>query len=147
MILSQEYTLSDDQAITATAASTNYIDRGAAGTPYGGEQALTYDAGAGGRVPFTCMVTTAFTAAGAATLTADLEVDDNTSFSSATTVLTSGAIGKALLVPGYNMFAGLDLPTGITERYWRVNFTVATGPMTAGNIYCGIDGGRRTNNA
>jgi hypothetical protein len=145
MILSAELLLSDDQAITSTAASTNYIDRGAPGTPHGAAAALDNDWAPGQPVPFEVLVNEAFTAAGAATLTVDLEMDDNTSFSSATTVLTSGAIGKATLIIGYNCFAGLYLPEGITERYLRLNYTVATGPMTAGKITAGISGGRQTN--
>lgn len=148
MILSAELLLSDDQDLAQTAASyasTNYIDLGAPGTPYGAAAALSNDPGPGQPVPFECIVTEAFTSAGAATLQAQLQMDDNTSFSSATTLLDTGAIGKATLVVGYNMFAHLALPTGITERYVRVLYTIGTATTTAGKITCGISAGRQTN--
>lgn len=141
MILSDQNILSDDQAITATAASTNYIDLGAMGTPVKGAAALTRDLGKGTPVPILVQATEAFTAAGAATLTIDLEVDDNTSFSSATTVWTSGAIGKATLIQGYEALIDY-IPKGTNERYVRLNYTVATGPMTAGKITAGITAGK-----
>jgi hypothetical protein len=76
-------------------------------------------------------------AAGAGTLTVSLEVDDNSGFSSATTVWTSGAIPKATLVAGYRLPIEY-LPKGINERYFRLYYTVATGPMTAGKITAGL---------
>lgn len=141
MILSSQSILSDDQAITATAASTNIIDLTATGTPVKGAAALTRDIGKGTPIPILIQATEAFTAAGAATLTIDLEVDDNSSFSSATTVWTSGAIGKATLVQGYEALIDY-LPKGVDEQYMRLNYTVATGPMTAGKITAGIVAGK-----
>jgi hypothetical protein len=139
MILDAQNLLSDAQAITATAASTNYIDLGAVGSDVNGNQ-LTRDLGKGTPVPLLIQVLTAFTASGSATLTITLEVDDNTSFSSAKTVYTSGAVAKATLVAGYRLPIRY-VPKGADERYLRLNYTVATGPMTAGTITAGITGG------
>lgn len=125
MILDTENMFSDDQAITVTAASTNVIDLG-----------VDRDIGKGVPVPILIQATEAFTAAGAATLQVDLETDDNEAFSSASTIWTSGAIGKATLVAGYK-FAINYVPRE-NERYLRLNFTVTTGPMTAGKITAGI---------
>jgi hypothetical protein len=136
MLLSKQTLLSDQQAVTASAASTNIIDLGAAGTPVRGN-ALVRDIGAGQPVGILIQATEAFTAAGAATLTVTLEVDDNDAFGSATTVWTSGAIGKATLVAGYRLPIEY-LPKGVNERYLRAYYTVATGPMTAGKITCGL---------
>jgi hypothetical protein len=136
MLLSKQSLLSDQQAITASAASTNIMDLGATGTPIRGNQ-LVRDIGAGTPVGFLAQVTEAFTAAGAGTLTVSLEVDDNSGFSSATTVWTSGAIPKATLVAGYRLPIEY-LPKGINERYFRLYYTVATGPMTAGKITAGL---------
>ncbi len=142
MILSAELLLSDDQAITATAASTNYIDLGAAGTPQRAQGPLDNDPGPGTGVPFECIVTQAFDLL--TTLTVDLEMDDNTAFSSATTVVTVD-VPLADLTVGKNIFANLNLPTGITERYVRLNYTVTGTNPTVGQITAGVSGGRQTN--
>ena len=60
MILSAQQLFSDDQAITATAVSTNVIDLGVAGTPYGAVAALNQDVGKGAGVPVLIQVTEDF---------------------------------------------------------------------------------------
>ena len=51
MILSAQQIFSDDQAVTATAISTNVIDLGAPGTPYDAAAALNQDIGKGCPIP------------------------------------------------------------------------------------------------
>lgn len=120
MIIDASLVFSDAQAVTATAASDSYADTLAAGNSYEGSWVVV-------------RVDTAFTAAGAATLTIDLQTDDNTSFSSPTTLcsLPGGAIAVASLIAGFTR--KIRIPLG-AERYLRGNYTVATGPMTAGKI-------------
>lgn len=137
MIFDKTTLLSDQQAITATAASTNVIDLGPIKT------GIVRDVGKGADCPLLVQVTEAFTAAGAATLTITLECDDNEAFSSAKTLWTSGAIPKATLVAGYVVLPEY-LPRGTNERYIRMNYTVATGPMTAGKIVAGITMGNQS---
>ena len=110
---------SDAQAVTVSAASTNYMDTLAAGDSYEGAWLVF-------------RVETAFTAGGAATMQVDLQTDDNSSFSSATTLCTlpGGAIAVATLVAG--LIRKVRIPPG-AERYLRGYYTVSTGPMTAGN--------------
>lgn len=132
MLIDSQNEFSNKQAITVTAPSTNIIDLG-----------VDRDIGKGEPVPILVQVTTAFTAAGAATLTVDLETDDNASFSSATNLWTSGAIGKATLVEGYKFL--INYIPRENERYLRLNYTVATGPMTAGNIEACIASEDQTN--
>lgn len=145
MIFDKTLQLSDQQAITVTAPSTNVLDLLATGTPYKHAGALKRDLGVGALVKFLIQVTEAFTAAGAATLTIDLEVDDNEAFSSARVVWSSGAIGKATLTAGYQPSIVNYLPKGVNERYFRLNYTVATGPMTAGKITAGVVADVQTN--
>jgi hypothetical protein len=115
------------QAVTATAASTDYLDFSA-----------FRNVGIGpNNVELFCFVGTAVTAAGAATVTFSLECDDNSAFSSATTLYTTAAIGKATLVAGYNALAGVKIPEGC-ERYVQLRYTVATGPLTAGTFTAGL---------
>lgn len=139
MILDNQTLFSDDQAITTTAASTNIIDLGPIAP------GIVRDIGPGKPIPVLVQVTEDFDAAGAATLTVAVQVDDNESFSSPKTVISTGALALADLVAGYQV--KLDyIPRGTDERYLRLNYTVDTGPMTAGKIKAGILlGGHQTN--
>jgi hypothetical protein len=125
MLFDREALLSDGQAVTVTANSTNAYDAGAARDLLAGE-ALT----------LVVQVSTAFTAAGAATLTVALETDDNVSFSSATTLFTSPAIPVAALTAGARPVQ-IRVPRG-AERYLRLVYTVATGPMLTGAVIAGL---------
>lgn len=121
MILDKENIMSNDQAITTTAASTDLIDLG-----------LT-EMGEGEPIEVICQVTTAF--AGGTSIDAALQTDDNASFSSATQLQATGAIATATLVQGYR-FKFSVLPEDC-ERYLRINYTVV-GTMSAGNILAGL---------
>lgn len=138
MILDNQTLFSDKQAITATAASTNVIDLGPINT------GIVRDIGPGKAIPVVAQVTADFAAAGAATLSVALQVDDNSGFASPKTVLTVGPIALATLKAGYQI--PLDyIPRGTDERFLRLNYTVATGPMTAGSITAGVTFGHQTN--
>lgn len=118
---------SEAQAVTATAVSTNFIDFSA-----------YRDIGTGAfSIEVFCNVDEAATAVGAATVTITLECDDNSSFSSPTTLMTTIAIPKATLVIGYQATAGWKVPAGC-ERYAQLRYTVATGPLTAGKFTAGL---------
>ena len=143
MIFDRTTRLSDMQAITVTAPSTHVLDLGKIGTPYGNTAALKANLGLNHCIPFLIQVTEAFAAAGAATLTVTLEVDDNEAFSSPKVVWTSPAFALAVLKPGANLGVVNYIPSGTPglgpdERYFRLNYTVGTGPMTAGKITAGV---------
>jgi hypothetical protein len=128
MIIDKENTLGSAQAITSSAASTDYIDQGAAAEP-----------GQSGKLQMCFTVDEAFTAVGAATLQVALQCDSDSAFGSAKTVIETPAIPKADLVAGYQFF--LPLPIGLDEQYVRAYYTVATGPFTAGKMSaCVVDG-------
>jgi hypothetical protein len=134
MIMSLQDLYSDAQAITASAASTNYYDRGAKGTPYGAYSALVGDMGKGSIVPIRIQVVTTF-----ATLTSlkvALQADDDVAFGTPTTVLETEAIAAAALVAGY-YFNLTQIPMKTTERYLRLYYTVAGSDATAGKITAG----------
>lgn len=133
MIIDKQNSLSEEQAVTAAAASTNYIDLGAA-----------RDLGLS-QMDMAITVTEAVTAAGAATVTFQLQCDDNSSFSSAKTVIQTDAIPKATMVAGYQFF--LNIPVGLDERYVRLYYNVATGPLTAGKFSAAIVHGIQKNKA
>lgn len=128
MIMDTSVTLSDSQAITSSAASTNIIDLGAAGW-WGA-------AGASHPIPLMLQVNEAFTASGSATLT--IAIRSTTAADTSTNLKThyvSDAIGKAALTTTANLndLFRAFIPTN-TQRYLHLYYTVATGPMTAGKI-------------
>ena len=131
MIFDETNEFSAKQAITVSAASTNVIDLG-----------VDRDIGKGAPVELVIMVTTLF--AGGTSIDAALETDDNSGFSSATSIWTSGAIATATLVKGYR-FAIRFMPRA-NERYLRIYYTVV-GTMSAGNIQAGLVLGDQSNAA
>lgn len=141
MIFSKQSLFSEDQAITASAASTNYYDLGAPGTVYGHASALAPDQGTGEKIPLRIQVTEAF--ATATSVKVAVQVDDNTSFSSATIVLETEAIPIATLIAGY-VFNIDALPMLTNERYVRLYYTVAGSNATAGKITAGVVYARQT---
>ncbi|EAM9791082.1 hypothetical protein DYU29_19455 [Salmonella enterica] len=128
MILDKLLMFSEKQAVTASAASTDVIDLG----PIDGTRR---DIGAGYPLEFWATVDTTATAAGAATLNVQLQTSpDNSTW---TTIYDSGALALAALTAGKRLFSA-KVPAGI-QRYLRVNYTVGTGPLTAGAFTSGIN--------
>lgn len=129
MLLDKQLELSDSQAVTATAVSTNIIDRG------GASFNTLVDLGPGaGPLWLVCQVDTLFTAAGAATLQVTIESDSTANLATSPTVhYTSPIYAVATLTAGRQLFA-IPLPAGDWEQYIGGRYTVATGPMTAGAI-------------
>lgn len=125
MILDDKLCLSDAQEVTADAGSTNYIDLLAASNIGKGEPLV---------VMFT-VDTTFDTGSEGGTLDITLQTDDNTSFTSATTIATATQIAEATLVAGMTPVV-LPIPTFYTgERYFRAYYNVNNSdPFTAGKI-------------
>lgn len=120
MIIDKALQVSDAQAVTASAASTDVIDTGVANRAIGDVTSLAA----------VITVDESATAVGAATVTFSLQDSaDNSSFAD---VVASAAIGKAALTAG-KQAAVFKLPPNL-RRYIRVYYTVATGPLTAGKF-------------
>jgi len=139
MILDKNLLFQTNTAITASAASTDVIDLG-----------VLQDLGVGDdpAIEVYCLITETFTAAGAATLVTEIQGSvDNSAW---TTMAATAAIGKASLVAGVEI-CRWDLPSLVAgqspPRYLRMNFTVATGPMTAGKVTAGLILDRQANRA
>lgn len=127
MYLDAQNLFSDSQEVTATAISENVIDLGPVDDN-------TLQDLHGEPIYLVIQVTEAAAAAGAATVTFTLESDSTADLAtSATTHFSSGAIGKADLTLGAQPVV-VALPKGDYERYLGVRFTVATGPLTAGEF-------------
>lgn len=142
MIFSAQQEFSNNQAVTATAISTNVIDLGAPGTPFGAAAPLRRDIGKGNEVAVLAQVTTAF--ATLTSLTVTLETSDNSDLSSPTVLATSVAVLAADLVPGKRLTLRV-LPEGVTGRYLGLRYTVAGSSATSGNIQAGIVTGVQSN--
>lgn len=143
MILSAQELLSDDQAVTATAISTNVIDLGVRGTPYRAKAALNGDKGKGNPIPFLVQITEAFTHATTSAMTVTLETSAASALTSST-VLATEVIAFADLVAGKQMFLQA-LPNGVTGRYLGVRYTSASGNWTGGKVTAGVSMGNQTN--
>ncbi|QPT15228.1 hypothetical protein I6G37_09925 [Serratia rubidaea] len=130
MILDYLNMFSQAQAVTASAASTDIIDLGPL---YAGNDVR--DIGPGYPVEFFAQVAANAAAGGSATVTISLQTSKTSDFASATTLLQTGAIAVADLKVGYR-YVG-TVPHGV-QRYLRVNYAVATGPLTAGAFTSGL---------
>jgi hypothetical protein len=101
MIIDNTLVLSEAQAIVATARSTNVIDLGAMGTPYGHAAALALDIGeaAAGDIEIEVCVVEAFN--NLTDLTITIETDDNAPFASPYEVAKRKyLLAELTLVPG-----------------------------------------------
>jgi len=144
MILSAQQLFSDDQAITlvANTLSTNVIDLGAPGTPYGAAAAINQDIGKGNKIPILVQVTADFaTGAGATALTVHIETGATAALN---TIIASQTILIADLVAGKQINFDV-LPNGIVERYLGVSYEAVTGAFNAGTVTAGITMGNQTN--
>jgi hypothetical protein len=145
MIFDKTLLFSDQQAITATAASTNHINLGAMGRAYGHAADLARDAFKSAHVPLLIQVTETFTSGNSdETLKIDIELDSTETFTPDKTI-TLGTFAKAVLVAGFQMPWTL-LPQGVNLQYARLKYTVAgTGNFTGGKITAGVVAGVQTN--
>lgn len=159
MILDINSSLSANQLITVTAASTGVYDTAGLGvgvavtniTGIVNKAAAVFgnDLGTGGPLAsgpqLVAYVGTAFTAGGAAQLTVLLQAAiDNGSGGAGTwnTILRTDSYALAALTAGAKI-ADFTVPPGYPgvgyPRFYRLQYTVATGPMTAGSIsYAGL---------
>lgn len=143
MILDDTLVLSDSQAITADAGSTNIIDLAAVGTPWGATNGPRRDIGIGTSIPLSVHVMESFN--NLTSLTISVQVDNDVAFGSPKTVATSGAIPLASLVAGYVFPFPAELPEGTDEQYLRLYYDVTGTNPAAGKITAAIVAGRQTN--
>jgi hypothetical protein len=122
--------LSSAQVVTATAVSTNTIDLG-----------VSRDIGQGEDLYVVFGVDEAATAAGAATVTFQIITSAAANLSSPTVLVQTDAIPKTDLTLGRKPIAicvpsAVLLAQPVGQRYFGVQYTVATGPLTAGKFSC-----------
>lgn len=130
MFIDKFLQVSNEQAVTASAASTDAIDFGQANP----------DVGMDGRSKMVITVDEAAAAVGAATVV--FSVQDSADNSTFADVAATVAVGKATLVAGHQIV--IPMPTNL-RRYCRVYYTVGTGPLTAGKFSAQIVSGIQQN--
>jgi len=140
MIIDTSLVFSNQQAVTTSAPSTNAIDLGATGTPYGATVPLVRNIGKG--QPVDLAVSVAQTFAGLTSLQVSVETSpDGVNW----TQVDSGAIVPAAsLVAGY-LFAVPKLVEEANARYLQLFYTVV-GTATTGAINASIVASRQNNN-
>lgn len=139
MILSQQLLFSDDQAVTATAVSTNVVDLGLPGTPYGAVAPINQDVGKGTPVPILIQVTEDFN--NLTSLEVTIETGD-------TSALGDARVSETILLA--NLTAGKQtciqvLPNCINKQFLGVRYTVVGTAPTTGKITASITAGNQTN--
>ena len=141
MLTSQEQVFSDSQNLTSSGASTNYIDLGATGTVLGAPTALTRDIGKGRPIPIVVRLTAAPSGT-SPTLDVAVQVDDNDSFSSPTTVSTAPQVAGG--AAGDEVYLDVYLPEGVNQRYLRLNYTLG-GTSPNYTVFAGVVAGKQSN--
>ncbi len=138
MILDNQTLLSDAQAITADAGSTNQIDLSPRAS------GVIRDIGPGQNVPLLIQVVEAFN--NLTSLVVSVQVDEDSAFGSPTTVVSTAAIPLAQLVAGY-AFNLAYVPRLSNERYMRLFYDITGTAPTTGKITAGVNlSGPQTNN-
>lgn len=123
MYVDSQLLLSDAQAVTAAAASTNYIDLGLAGRNIGTGESLYV----------VLVVDVALTDASSdSTVEVKLEMDDNTSFSSEADLQVLFTVA-ATAAAGTKYIARISSNSAI-EQYVRAYYTPANGNLTTGSF-------------
>lgn len=129
MYLDAQNLFSDAQAVTATAASTNYIDLG----PLTG---TARNIGVGDDLYIHINIDVALTDSGSdSTVAITLETDDNTSFSSATTLATVASVAATAAAGTSYIY---KIASAAFERYIQLRYTVSGGNLTTGSFTAGI---------
>ena len=124
--------LSSAQAVTTSAVSTNTVDLSQA-----------RDIGTGNNLFVAITVDVAATAAGAATVNFQVITSAAANLGSPTIIGQTDAIGKAELTLGRKVIC-IPIPSAVLlaqpigQRYLGVQYTVGTGPLTAGSFSAAI---------
>ena len=130
MMIDKLLRVSDKQAVTATAASTDVIDFGQTNP----------NTGMDSRSNMVVTVSEAAAAAGAATVT--FVVQDSANNSTFADVVAFGPVSKDSLKAGAQVV--IPMPTRL-RRYCRLNYVVGSGPLTAGRFSAHVGVGIQQN--
>jgi len=117
--------LMTNTAVTAAAGTTDYLSAGAVQNAPGANLYMRFDC-----------TTTCDSATDAAVVTCSIQADDNTSFSTPTTLAASGglAIGSANLIANGTTLVPIPYNSVPAEKYIRGYISPATENLTAGKF-------------
>ena len=135
-ILDRQNLLSWKQPITVSAPSTDIIDLG--------PNMWSKSSGTDRPIAMDMFVEEAFAAAGNATLTVELQTSNDKTFATGVVTHQGITLPKADLTTTKKMPKSLAIPVD-AKRFVRANYTVATGPFTAGKITLGVVASQMTN--
>lgn len=141
MILDKTNELSNSQAVSTTAASTNVIDLGAPGTVLGGPAALVRDIGPG--MPIPLMVQVTGTVTGPGNMVVEVRTCTTASMTGAVTLARTTAMTTAQLTAGYQIPIPV-VPLDMSSRYMDVRYVVDS-TLSISGISAGIVAGLQTN--
>lgn len=139
MLVDNAGVLSEGQAITVAAPSTNALDFGENGTPIGWAGAVFGDLGLSG-IKLLAQVTEQFN--NLTSLKCAVQMDNDPAFGSPTTIASSEPVPLAELKAGYRFRLPDSIPEGATERYYRLYYTPAGTAPTTGKVFAAIVAGR-----
>lgn len=129
MIIDAQNLFSSAQAVTATAVSTNTVDL-----------SQNREIFAGREIEIFINVDTTVTSAGASTVNFQVITSASAALTSPTIVVQTDAIPKASLAQGARLM--LRCPSAfinnLGQRYLGIQYTVGTGPLTAGSFTVGV---------
>jgi hypothetical protein len=138
MLLDKQNLFSSDQALTATAVSTNVIDRQAGGFAFTTDtlgNTPPEDPGLSPELEVLCTVTEDFS--GGTSVQVQVCADDAAALSSPTVLLSSAAIAVASLKKGYQFRIAIPPGMAAADRYIGLNYVVV-GTPTLGKVTAGI---------
>lgn len=141
MIIDKTLTFSEDQAVTATAISTNVIELVDAGTVPHESAAIARNLGAGEPLPLLIQVTEDF--ATLTSLTITVETSAAAGLTSPTVLATTGAIPVASLKAGYKPSLRF-FPEGTLLDFVGLRYTVAGSNATTGKVSAALATERNT---
>lgn len=141
MLLDDQALFSDQQALTVTAVSQNFINLGVPGTPPAAPAPVKQDIGGARQIPVLVQVTEDF--AGGTSLVAELQKSTTDDFAAFEVVASSGAVPVADLIAGKQLPIPV-VPIGADAQYLRMAYTI-DGTMTAGRITAGVSAGNQSN--
>lgn len=140
MITDNLLLLSDAQAVTSSANTTNTVDTA---SPYtnpatGVTTYLSRDLGEGDDLYLAFSVGTAFAGPSGSTVTFTAISSAAANLGSPTTIGSTDAIAVASLTAGSTFYVRINPVAGMGQRYIGGRYVVASGPMTAGAVTCHI---------
>ena len=139
MLVDNAGVLSEGQAITVAAPSTNALDFGENGTPIGWAGAVFGDLGLSG-IKLLVQVTEQFN--NLTSLKCAIQMDNDPAFGSPTVIASSEPVLLAELKAGYRFRIPDSIPEGATERHYRLFYTVVGTAPTTGKVFAAIVAGR-----